>query len=232
MLDKHIAAGAAASRWTSRCNWPKADRPARRRRSCRRSRDPPAISAQVPLARRVATCCSSSSPSCSPASAGRHRSAVAAVIGSAAGTRRSRPMPSAPCTTCARLAALPHARSRRTSASCWSVYTRTRCAAPAKRSPLDRTTLADALTNLDAMGAKAIGIDILFDQAQPEDRAADRRAEGDEDAGVDGLCHQRRQPRRHRGVAAGVHGPLASPRLAGTPTSARPRSGSRPIPTM
>ncbi|MEO7760243.1 MAG: adenylate/guanylate cyclase domain-containing protein [Sphingomicrobium sp.] len=38
-----------------------------------------------------------------------------------------------------------------------------------KRSPLDRTTLADALTNLDAMGAKAIGIDILFDQAQPDD---------------------------------------------------------------
>jgi adenylate cyclase len=38
-----------------------------------------------------------------------------------------------------------------------------------ERSPLDRTTLADALTNLDAMGAKAIGIDILFDQAQPDD---------------------------------------------------------------
>ncbi|MEO8142547.1 MAG: adenylate/guanylate cyclase domain-containing protein, partial [Sphingomicrobium sp.] len=38
-----------------------------------------------------------------------------------------------------------------------------------KRSPLDRTTLADALTNLDKMGAKAIGIDILFDQAQPDD---------------------------------------------------------------
>lgn len=38
-----------------------------------------------------------------------------------------------------------------------------------ERSPLDRTTLADALTNIDAMGAKAIGIDILFDQAQPDD---------------------------------------------------------------
>ncbi len=38
-----------------------------------------------------------------------------------------------------------------------------------KRSPLDRTTLANALTNLDTMGAKAIGIDILFDQAQPDD---------------------------------------------------------------
>ena len=38
-----------------------------------------------------------------------------------------------------------------------------------ERSPLDRTTLADALTNLDTMGAKAIGIDILFDQAQPDD---------------------------------------------------------------
>ena len=38
-----------------------------------------------------------------------------------------------------------------------------------ERSPLDRTTLADALANLDSMGAKAIGIDILFDQAQPDD---------------------------------------------------------------
>ncbi|WP_309602752.1 CHASE2 domain-containing protein [Sphingomonas sp.] len=38
-----------------------------------------------------------------------------------------------------------------------------------ERSPLDRTTLAEALTNLDGMGAKAIGIDILFDQAQPDD---------------------------------------------------------------
>ena len=38
-----------------------------------------------------------------------------------------------------------------------------------KRSPLDRTTLADALTNLDSMGAKSIGIDILFDQAQTDD---------------------------------------------------------------
>ncbi len=38
-----------------------------------------------------------------------------------------------------------------------------------KRSPLDRTTLADALTNIDKMGAKAIGIDILFDQSQADD---------------------------------------------------------------
>ena len=38
-----------------------------------------------------------------------------------------------------------------------------------ERSPLDRTTLADTLTNIDTMGAKAIGIDILFDQAQPDD---------------------------------------------------------------
>ena len=38
-----------------------------------------------------------------------------------------------------------------------------------KRSPLDRTTMASALTNIDKMGAKAIGIDILFDQAQPDD---------------------------------------------------------------
>lgn len=40
-----------------------------------------------------------------------------------------------------------------------------------KRSPLDRGVLARALANLDAMGAKAIGIDILFDQPQDEDEA-------------------------------------------------------------
>ena len=38
-----------------------------------------------------------------------------------------------------------------------------------KRSPLDRGVLSDALRNLDQMGAKAIGIDILFDQPQAED---------------------------------------------------------------
>jgi adenylate cyclase len=38
-----------------------------------------------------------------------------------------------------------------------------------ERSPLDRTTLAKALTNIDKMGARAIGIDILIDQAQPDD---------------------------------------------------------------
>jgi len=38
-----------------------------------------------------------------------------------------------------------------------------------KRSPLDRGMLARALRNLDTMGARAIGIDILFDQPQDED---------------------------------------------------------------
>ncbi|PEQ10672.1 adenylate/guanylate cyclase domain-containing protein [Novosphingobium sp. PC22D] len=38
-----------------------------------------------------------------------------------------------------------------------------------KRSPLDRGMLARALRQLDTMGAKAIGIDILFDQPQAED---------------------------------------------------------------
>ncbi len=38
-----------------------------------------------------------------------------------------------------------------------------------KRSPLDRGLLAAALRNLDTMGAKAIGIDMLFDQPQAED---------------------------------------------------------------
>ncbi|WP_375195937.1 CHASE2 domain-containing protein [Sphingobium sp.] len=38
-----------------------------------------------------------------------------------------------------------------------------------KRSPLDRGLLARALRNIDAMGARSIGIDILFDQPQDED---------------------------------------------------------------
>ena len=38
-----------------------------------------------------------------------------------------------------------------------------------KRSPLDRSILARALTNIDNMGAKAVGIDILIDQPQDED---------------------------------------------------------------
>ncbi|MGY6636717.1 MAG: CHASE2 domain-containing protein [Erythrobacter sp.] len=40
-----------------------------------------------------------------------------------------------------------------------------------KRSPLDRGILAAALRTLDTMNAKAIGIDILFDQPQDEDEA-------------------------------------------------------------
>lgn len=38
-----------------------------------------------------------------------------------------------------------------------------------KRSPLDRGIMIETLRNLDQMGAKAIGIDILFDQPQDED---------------------------------------------------------------
>jgi len=37
------------------------------------------------------------------------------------------------------------------------------------RSPLDRRILAEALRNLDAMGAKAIGIDVIVDQPTPND---------------------------------------------------------------
>jgi len=40
-----------------------------------------------------------------------------------------------------------------------------------KRSPLDRAILAKALRRIDTMHAKAIGIDILIDQPQPEDPA-------------------------------------------------------------
>ncbi len=48
-------------------------------------------------------------------------------------------------------------------------YTDDTLIATGKRSPLDRTTLAKALTRLDAMGAKAIGIDVLIDQQQADD---------------------------------------------------------------
>lgn len=48
-------------------------------------------------------------------------------------------------------------------------YTDETLARTGKRSPLDRAVLARALTTLDAMGAKAIGIDILIDQPTPED---------------------------------------------------------------
>ena len=50
-------------------------------------------------------------------------------------------------------------------------YTDETLIATGKRSPLDRATLARALTRLDKMGAKAIGIDILVDQPQPDDPA-------------------------------------------------------------
>ena len=49
------------------------------------------------------------------------------------------------------------------------VYTDETLANTGKRSPLDRAMLAKALRTLDAMHPKAIGIDILLDQPQPED---------------------------------------------------------------
>ena len=49
------------------------------------------------------------------------------------------------------------------------VYTDETLAATGKRSPLDRKLLGDALRRIDRLGAKAIGIDILIDQPQPED---------------------------------------------------------------
>lgn len=49
------------------------------------------------------------------------------------------------------------------------VFTEETLAATGKRSPLDRKLLADALRSIDTMGARAIGIDILIDQAQADD---------------------------------------------------------------
>lgn len=54
------------------------------------------------------------------------------------------------------------------------VFTEETLAATGKRSPLDRTMLARALTNLDALGPRAIGVDILIDQPQPEDAVLQR----------------------------------------------------------
>lgn len=50
------------------------------------------------------------------------------------------------------------------------VYDEQTLIAARKRSPLDRGVLIAALRNMDGMGAKAIGIDILFDQPQDEDQ--------------------------------------------------------------
>jgi adenylate cyclase len=49
------------------------------------------------------------------------------------------------------------------------VFTEETLAATGKRSPLDRKLLANALQTIDTMGARAIGIDILIDQAQSDD---------------------------------------------------------------
>jgi adenylate cyclase len=49
------------------------------------------------------------------------------------------------------------------------VYTDRTLELTGKRSPLDRALLAKALTNIDRLRPKAIGIDILIDQPQPED---------------------------------------------------------------
>ena len=49
------------------------------------------------------------------------------------------------------------------------VYDDNTLAALGKRSPLDRKMLADALTNIDRLGAKGVAIDILLDQPQAED---------------------------------------------------------------
>ena len=49
------------------------------------------------------------------------------------------------------------------------VFTEETLAATGKRSPLDRVLLGKALTNLAALKPRAIGVDILIDQPQPDD---------------------------------------------------------------
>ncbi len=48
-------------------------------------------------------------------------------------------------------------------------FTEETLAATGKRSPLDRVLLGRALANLDRLGPRAIGVDILIDQPQPDD---------------------------------------------------------------
>ena len=69
-----------------------------------------------------------------------------------------------------------------------------------KRSPLDRTTLAQALTDIDSMGAKAIGIDILFDQAQPDDAPGTHYALGLHVRSSPPLSSHRSDMRRRSGL--------------------------------
>jgi adenylate cyclase len=49
------------------------------------------------------------------------------------------------------------------------VYTDDTLARTGRRSPLDRALLASALSRIDKLGPKSIGIDILIDQPEPED---------------------------------------------------------------
>jgi adenylate cyclase len=49
------------------------------------------------------------------------------------------------------------------------VYKEATLAATGKRSPLDRVLLANALKNIDKLKPRAIGVDILIDQPQPDD---------------------------------------------------------------
>ncbi len=89
--------------------------------------------------------------------------------GTAADHTRSQPTRNARCSICARRPASGGTRSSRIAASCWFPIPRTRF----ERPPSDRRSTARSwrarLANIDKMGAKAIGIDILIDQPQPED---------------------------------------------------------------
>nr|WP_254657076.1 CHASE2 domain-containing protein [Sphingobium fuliginis] len=99
-----------------------------------------------------------------------------------------------------------------------------------KRSPLDRGLLARALRNMDAMGAKSIGIDILFDQPQ------------DEDGELLSALRSMHTPVwlatpiwatiRNRSSSSNSNFWIASCGRRGRRKSARPASGWRPMPTM
>jgi adenylate cyclase len=91
------------------------------------------------------------------------------------------------------------------------VYTDETLEKTGQRSPVDRGILARALKRIDAMGAKAIGIDILIDQKQPQDEELIAAFTGHEDAGCARPCVIARGHGQDRTLAAGLSGGVSRP---------------------
>ena len=109
-------------------------------------------------------------------------------------------------------------------ASPWS-STMTRCLRDlGKRSPLDRHTLARALRALDRMEPRAIGIDILIDQAQPEDEELIAAFRGLRTPTFLAFAHPCGKPVPDRGLAGRIDAGLPDPDRP-EPAAARQHQG-------